>query len=244
MSTASQILAGRRVLVVDPDASRADRIAEMLSAAGAVAEVAAALHRALDLLEAAEPAFDGAIVAERLSDAEGVVFARAVRTSPQLFDLRLVMLAGGAPPEGIDVACAWPATAERLAAAITDPPPTHAAASAGEAPVLDLSELESIAGGLTVELTAMLRRFADQAQKMASDTMAAAYATDTHAAKSRAHALKGAALSAGATRLGRAAQAFEAAATTADWATASSIDLLGEARAMAQAILALPEPTR
>jgi HPt (histidine-containing phosphotransfer) domain-containing protein len=243
MSAASGGLAGRRVLVVDADGARTQAVMAVLGSAGAAAETASAIHQALDLLEGAEPAFAGVIIGERLADADGVVLARAVRTSPFLYDLRLVILSAGAAPDGFDVACAWPATAASLAAALLDPPPMKESAPEGTAQILDLSELESIAGGLTVELTAMLRRFADQASKMAADAMAAASAADIAAAKGHAHALKGAAFSAGATRLGKAARSFEAAAATADWAAASSIDLPGEARALAEAIRALPEPT-
>ncbi|MBM3546331.1 MAG: Hpt domain-containing protein, partial [Alphaproteobacteria bacterium] len=167
---------------------------------------------------------------------------RAVRTSPLLYDLRLVILSAGVPPEGFDVACGWPATAASLAAAFLDPPPAKDTAPHEAAPVLDLSELESIAGGLTLELTAMLRRFADQAPKMAAEAMAAASAMDVTAAKGHAHALKGAAFSAGATRLGQAAKSFEAAAAKADWITASSINLPREASDLAEAIRGLPAP--
>ncbi len=242
MSTNSQALAGLRVLVVDADPDRADAIAGMLSGAGAATATASALNQALDLLETADPGFDGVVLGERLSDGSGPVLARAIRTSPPLFDLRLVLMANGPPAEGIDVACAWPATAEALVAAITGPASTPAAVAVDD-PILDLAELESIAGGMTVELLAMLRRFADQAPMLAAEAMAAAGDADTHAAQGRAHALKGAALSAGAMRLGRAAQSFEKAAAAADWATASAIDLAGEAQTLARAIRGLPEPS-
>lgn len=241
MSTNSQALAGRRVLVVDADPGRADAVAGMLSGAGAVAATASALHQALDLLETADPGFDGVVLGERLADGSGPVLARAIRTSPLLFDLRLVLLANGPPAEGIDVLCPWPATVEALAAAITGP--ANATAVAADDPILDLAELESIAGGMTVELLAMLRRFAAQAPTLAAEAMAAAADADTHAAQGRAHALKGAALSAGAMRLGRAAQSFEKAAAAADWATASAIDLASEAQALALAIRDLQEPS-
>lgn len=242
MSTNSLALAGRRVLVVDADPGRADAIARILSGAGAVAATASALHQALDLLETADPGFDGVVLGERLADGSGPVLARAIRTSPLLFDPRLVLLADGPPAEGIDVFCPWPATAEALVAAITGPASAPAAVAADD-PILDLAELESIAGGMTVELLAMLRRFADQAPTLAAEAMASAGDADAHAAPGRAHALKGAAFSAGAMRLGRAAHSFEKAAAAADWATASSIDLAGEARALARAIRDLPEPS-
>ncbi|MSP50261.1 MAG: hypothetical protein EXQ95_13170 [Alphaproteobacteria bacterium] len=242
MNTSFRALAGRRVLVIDADSPRAEAVIRMLTAAGAAAEAATALHQALDLLEAAEPAFDGAIIGERLADGDGAALARAIRTTPLLFDLRLVILAAGTPPWGIDVACAWPATPESLTAAIVGPT-SPVAQPTTEAPVLDLVELESIAGGLTAELTGMLRRFADRAQEAAGAAMAAAVATDAGVAKGLAHTLKGAAFSAGAMRLGQAARSFEAAAAAADWEAAAAIDLPGEARALAQAIHALPKPT-
>ncbi|MBM3535705.1 MAG: hypothetical protein FJX60_22060 [Alphaproteobacteria bacterium] len=236
MSTSSAALSGRRVLVVDADDDRARTIAATLAAAGGTIDTASDIHRALDLLEEAEPAFAGVLIAERLADADGVVLARAVRTSPLLCNLRLVALAAGTPSEEFDVACGWPTTPASLIASLVNPPPTSGAAPEGAAPVLDLAELESIAGGLTAELAGMLRRFADQAQRMAAEAMAAASATDAPAAKGYAHALKGAAFSAGAMRLGRAAKSFEAAAAAADWPTASSIDLVREARDLARPI--------
>lgn len=242
MSINSQGLAGRRVLVVDGDVETAAAIVGMLTGADALATTASALHEALDLLEDADPPFDAAILGERLADGGPAVLARAIRTSPLLFDLRVVGLAAGPPAEGIHVACPWPTTAEALIAAIVGPVSTIAAPES-EAPVLDLEELESIAGGLTVELVRMLRRFAVQASKLAAEAMAAAAAADATAAQGHAHALKGAAFSAGAMRLGRAAQSFEVAAAATDWPTASAIDLPAEARALAQAIEALPEPT-
>lgn len=242
MNAKSQALAGRRVLVVDGDAGRAAAVAGMLTGLEATAATASALHEALDLLEGADPPFDAAILGDRIADGAGPVLARAIRTSPLLFDLRLVMLAAGPSAEGIDVACPWPATAEALVAALVGPVSSAAPETPSEAPVLDLDELESIAGGMTAELIRMLRRFSGQAQKLAADAMAAADATDAAAAQGQAHALKGAAFSAGAMRLGRAAQSFEKAAAAADWATASAIDLPAEARALAQAIAVLPEP--
>ncbi|MBL8687648.1 MAG: Hpt domain-containing protein [Rhodospirillaceae bacterium] len=242
MKAKSQALAGRRVLVVDGDAGRAAAVAGMLTGLEATAATASALHAALDLLEGADPPFDAAILGDRIEDGAGPVLARAIRTSPLLFDLRLVMLAAGPPVEGIDVLCPWPSTAEALVAALVGPVSIAAPETVPEAPVLDLDELESIVGGMTAELIRMLRRFAGQAQKLAADAMAAAAATDAAAAQGQAHALKGAAFSAGAVRLGRAAQAFEKAAAASDWTAASAIDLPAEARALAQEIAALPEP--
>lgn len=242
MNAKSQALAGRRVLVVDGDAGRAATVAGMLIGLGATAATASALHEALDLLEGADSPFDAAILGERIDDGTGPVLARAIRTSPLLFDVRLVILAAAPPAEGIDVACPWPSSPQALVAALVGPVGIAAPEAASEAPVLDLEELESIAGGMTIELIRMLRRFAGQAQTLAAETMAAAAARDAAVAQGQAHALKGAAFSAGATRLGRAAQAFEKAAAGADWTAASSIDLPAEARALAQAIAALPEP--
>lgn len=241
MRTRHLALSGRRVLVVDADADRAGAVAGLLERIGAAVETASALHEALDVLEAAEAAFDAAVLADRIADAAGAVLARAIRTSPLLFDLRLVILAEGRPPEGVDIACPWPAGPEALAAAIVGPAMVVPPEAADDA-VLDLAELESIAGGMTGELNAMLRRFAGQARTLAADAEAAARAADARTAKDRAHALKGAAFSAGAMRLGRAAQAFEAAAKAADWTAATGIDLVAEAEALAAAVEALPGP--
>ena len=239
MTSASPGLHGQRLLVVDANAARRETIARVLTDIGAVAELASTLHQALDLLE--ETDFNGVILGERLGDGDGTVLARAIRTSPALFDLRLVIVSSAAPPEGIDAACAWPVSPEELAAAITGPI-SRSAGETTEAPVLDLAELESIAGGMTIELVAMLRRFGGQAKQLAMEAMAAATDLDTEAAQGRAHALKGAAFSAGAMRLGRAARAFEVAVATSDWDTAAEVDLVGEATALAMAIQALPEP--
>lgn len=242
MNAKSQALAGRRVLVVDGEAGRAAAVAGILIGLEAIVATASALHEALDLLEGADPPFDGAILGDRIEDGAGPVLARAIRTSPLLFDLRLVMLAAGPPADGIDVVCPWPSTAEALVAALVGPVSIAAPETVPEAPVLDLEELESIAGGMTAELIRMLRRFAGQAQKLAADAMAAAAAADAVAAQGQAHALKGAAFSAGAMRLGHAAQSFEKAAAASDWTAASAIALPAEARALARAIEALPEP--
>lgn len=242
VSPNSADLAGRRVLVVDGDGARAAAVAGVLTGFAAVAETASALHDALDLLESADPPFNAAVIGGRLADGGAGVLARAIRTSPMLFDLRVVILAAGPPTDGIDVACPWPTSAEALAAAIVGPIDAVAAEAAPEAPILDLDELESIAGGMTKELVRMLRRFAAQAPKLAAEAMAAASVTNTEAAQAKAHALKGAAFSAGALRLGRAAQSFEKAAAASDWDTASAIDLPAEARALARTIEALPEP--
>ncbi len=242
MSTISPALSGRRVLTVDGDAERAATVAGLLAGLGAIATTASALHETLDLLETADPPFEAAILGERLADGAPSVLARAIRTSPLLLDLRVVMLAAGPPGDGIDVACPWPATAEELTLAILGPVSAPAAAAEIEAAVLDLEELESIAGGMTIEIVRMLRRFAGQAQKLAAEAMAAAADADAEAAQGKAHALKGAAFSAGAMRLGRAAQSFEKAITASDWITASAIDLPSEAAALARAIAGLPEP--
>lgn len=240
MTSGSPTLHGQRLLVADANEMRRQAIAQVLTGIGAVTELASTLHQALDLLESAD--FHGVVLGERLGDGDGTVLARAIRTSPALFELRLVIVSSAAPPAGIDAACAWPVSPERLAAALTEPVIRDTTETA-EAPVLDLAELESIAGGMTVELVAMLRRFAGQAKQLATEAVAAATDLDTEAAQGRAHALKGAAFSAGAMRLGRAARAFEVAVATADWDTAGEVDLIGEATALAAAIQELPEPT-
>lgn len=242
MSTKSSELAGRRVLVIDGDVERAAAVADALSRLGAVAMRGSGLHEALDLLEAADPGFDAAVVGERLADGTAAVLARAIRTSPLLFELRVVVLADGPPSEGIDVACPWPATAAELEAALVGPVRAGTTGALPDAPVLDLEELESIAGGMTVEIVGMLRRFARQAQRLAAEAMAAAAEANAESAQGKAHALKGSAFSAGAMRLGHAAQSFEKAAAACDWNTASAIDLPSEARALADAIADLPEP--
>lgn len=239
MTSGSPTLHGRRLLVADANAMRREAIARILTEIGAFAELASTLHQALDLLEASD--FHGVILGERLGDGDGTVLARAIRTSPALFELRLVIVSSAAPPEGIDAACAWPVSPESLASALTGPASGNAGETA-EAPILDLAELESIAGGMTPELVAMLRRFAGQARQLATEAMAAATDLDSEAAQGRAHALKGAAFSAGAMRLGRAARAFEVAVAVSDWDTATEVDLIGEATALAGAILELPEP--
>ena len=232
-------LQGRRLLVADANAARREAIAGMLNGIGAVAELASTLHQALDILEASE--FDGVILGERLGDGDGTVLARAIRTSPALFELRLVIVSSAAPPEGIDAACAWPVSPEELAVAFTETA-SRREEETSDAPVLDLAELESIAGGMTIELVGMLKRFAGQAEHLATEAMTAATDHDSEAAQGRAHALKGAAFSAGAMRLGRAARSFETAVAKSDWDTAARVDLVGEAQALAQAIEALPEP--
>ena len=242
MSPLSSDLAGRRVLVVDGDAARAAAVASVLTGLGASAAIASGLHEALDVLESADPPLLAVVTGERLADGTAAVLARAIRTSPLLFDLRVVVLAGGQTADGIDVACPWPATAAALAAAIVGPVSTGTADDLPEAPILDLEELESIAGGMTVEILGMLRRFAEHAQKLAAEAMTAVAKAHAEAAQGKAHALKGSAFSAGAMRLGRAAQSFEKAAAASDWATASAIDLPSEARALAQAIADLREP--
>lgn len=240
MTSGPPALYGRRLLVADANEMRRQTIARALTGIGAVTELASTLHQALDLLESAD--FHGVVLGERLGDGDGTVLARAIRTSPALFELRLVIISSAAPPEGIDTACAWPVSPESLAAALTEPA-SRDTAETTEAPILDLAELESIAGGMTVELVDMLRRFAGQAKQLAIEAVSAASDLDTEAAQSRAHALKGAAFSAGAMRLGRAARAFEVAVATSDWDTAAGVDLIGEATALATAIAELPEPT-
>ena len=239
MTSSAPALHGRRLLVADANAARRETIAGLLNGIGAVAELASTLHRALDILEAAE--FDGVILGERLGDGDGTVLARAIRTSPALFELRLVIVSSAAPPEGIDAACAWPVTLEDLSVAFTETA-SRSPEETSDAPVLDLAELESIAGGMTVELAGMLKRFAGQAEHLATEAMTAATDHDSEAAQGRAHALKGAAFSAGAMRLGRAARSFESAVAKSDWDTAARVDLVGEALALAKAIEALPEP--
>ena len=234
-------IAGLRVLVVEADDAVADALGELLGELGALAATASALDEALDRLEAADPPFHAAIIGRRLDDGGPALLARAIRTSPLLFDLRVVVLDESAIPEGGDVACPWPAAPAAVAAALVGPITAHAPAES-EAPVLDLDELEAIAGGLTPEIVRMLQRFAAQAQALAHDAMAAAAAADPAAAQSRAHALKGAALSAGAIRLGRAAHALETAAAALDWETAAAIDLAAEVGALAAAIGRLSDP--
>ena len=235
MDSPPRALAGRRILVVDADQHRARSVADLLASDGAFSHAASALHEALDLLEDADPPFDAAIVADRFADADGVVLARAIRTSPLLFDVRVVILDREAPPEGFDTACIWPASPEMLAAAVTGPISARVD-QAVSAPVLDLAELESILGGLTPDLVDMLQRFARQARGLANDATNAALRRDAVAVHDHAHALKGAAFSAGATRLGRAAQSLEAAAAAADWDTAAAIDLMSEVESLTETI--------
>jgi HPt (histidine-containing phosphotransfer) domain-containing protein len=238
MTGGARPLAGLRILLAGRDASLDALIGE-IDALGARAEAATRIHDVLDLLEAADPPFSAVLVANHLDDADGAALARAIRGSPVLGGLRVAALADGRIAREVDVVLQG-TDAAALITAIVEPVPMPR--DAEPAPVLDLEELASIAGGLSEDLRAILDRFAGQALDLARSATAAAAAKETAAAERSAHSLKGAALSAGAIRLGQAAAAFERAAAVDDWPTAAEIDLIGEAEVLAYAIAAALTP--
>jgi len=233
-------LSGRRLLIADSDADRAGEIALSLAALGASAETTDGVNAALDLLESAEPGFDGLLVADRLADGDGATLARAVRTSMLPAEPHLVRLDHDAAGDEFDACLRWPATAEALIAALNGR--RAVAIAEGAAPDLDLAELEAIAGALTEDLLAMLRRFALLAEDLVRRIDAALAASRTEEVLALAHSLKGSAFSAGAIRLGRAARDLEAAVKDSRADPRAVDDLADATRCLAAAIGALRLP--
>lgn len=233
-------LSGRRLLIADSDADRAGEIALSLAALGASAETTDGVNAALDLLESAEPCFDGLLVAERLADGDGATLARAVRTSMLPAEPHLVRLDHDAAGDEFDACLRWPAAAEALIAAVSGG--RAVAMAEGAAPDLDLAELEAIAGALTEDLLAMLRRFALLAEDLVRRIDAALVASRTEEVLALAHSLKGSAFSAGAIRLGRAARDLESAVKESRADPRAVDDLADATRCLAAAVGALRLP--
>jgi len=233
-------LAGRRLLIADPDAARAAEILLSLVALGAAVETADGVNTALDLLESAEPCFDGVLIADRLADGDGPTLARAVRTSMLPADPRLVSLDRDAAGEDFDAGLRWPVPAEKLVSALSGG--SSAILAEGEAPDLDLAELEAIAGELTEDLLAMLHRFAALAEDLVGRIDAALAGARTEEVLALAHSLKGSAFSAGAIRLGRAARDLESAVKEDRIDPRAVEDLADATRCLARAIGALRLP--
>jgi HPt (histidine-containing phosphotransfer) domain-containing protein len=226
-------LSGHRVLVAGCDTAIRAVVAEV-DALGAVAEAVTLIHHALDLLEEAVQPYSAVLVADALDDADGTALIRAIRGSPLLIgEVRVAALADGPLSETADIVLRG-ADAAALIQAIAAPlPPRTDPASA---PVLDLDALTAIAGGLTGDVRAMLSRFASQARDLATAATTAAAGQDSVTAANRAHDLRGAAMSAGAIRLGRFAELFERAATNGDWPATAAIELVQEAEDLAAEI--------
>ena len=71
--------------------------------------------------------------------------------------------------------------------------------------ILDLARVAETFGGLNADARSFLRGFGDEARRIGAETLAALDAGDAKQARHHAHALKGAARSTGATRLGQLA---------------------------------------
>jgi HPt (histidine-containing phosphotransfer) domain-containing protein len=226
-------LDGLRVLIAGRDAAISGVLAQV-GALGALTEAATRIDDALDLLEESIHPYSAVLVADALDDADGMALVRAIRGSPLLIgEVRVAALTDGPLSDTADIVLAG-ADAAALVQAIAAPlPPRNDPA---RAPVLDLDALRAIAGGLNGDVWSMLTRFAGQARQLAEAASSAAAAQDGVAAASRAHDLRGAALSAGALRLGLLAERFERAATGGDWPTTAAIELVQEAEDLAAAI--------
>jgi HPt (histidine-containing phosphotransfer) domain-containing protein len=230
-------LAGLRLLIADSDAARAAEIAGSLAALGATVEATRGVNPALDLLESADPGFDGLLVADRLIDGAGVTLARAVRTSMLAAEPRLVRMDHGVAGEDFDAWLLWPAGPEAIVAALSGG--NGSSAAEGEASDLDLAELEAIAGELTEDLLAMLRRFVALAEELVAAIGAAIAEGRSEDALAHAHSLKGSAFSAGAIRLGRAARDLESAVKEERLEPMAHEQLKDATRCLADAINAL-----
>lgn len=89
------MLNGKRVLVVDDNATNRFILTKQLEAAGMQARTAASGLEALDLLQKKQEAFDFAVLDFHLPEMDGVQLASEIRSLPQCENLPLVMLSSG-----------------------------------------------------------------------------------------------------------------------------------------------------
>jgi HPt (histidine-containing phosphotransfer) domain-containing protein len=200
----------------------------------AIAEAATRIDHALDLLEEAVQPYSAVLVADVLDDADGTALVRAIRGSPlPIGEVRVAALVDGPLSETADIVLRGAGAAALIQAIAAPLPPRNDPASA---PVLDLDALTAMTGGLTGDVHRMLARFAGHARGLAEAATTAAAAQDGVTAAGCAHDLRGAAMSAGAIRLGRFAELFERAAASGDWPAVAAIELVEEAKDLAAAI--------
>jgi signal transduction histidine kinase/DNA-binding response OmpR family regulator/HPt (histidine-containing phosphotransfer) domain-containing protein len=88
--TAAVPLTGRRVLIVDDNATNRRVLSMQLAAWGLVAEVAESASSALAILETNE--FDCAVLDMNMPDVDGVTLARTIRQHPRVHTLPLILL--------------------------------------------------------------------------------------------------------------------------------------------------------
>jgi CheY-like chemotaxis protein len=88
------ILNGKRVLIVDDNATNRFILTKQLESSGMQARTAASALEALDLLKKDEP-FDFAVLDFQLPEMDGVQLASEIRRLPRREDLPLVMLSSG-----------------------------------------------------------------------------------------------------------------------------------------------------
>lgn len=220
---------GRRILVVDDNATHRHMLQELLSSWQVQAQMAASAREALALLyktEAAGTPFSVLLVDSHMPEMDGFSLIHHVKVAASVPSPTIIMLASVDPQKdgercrelGVTAALAKPIKpAELLHALLSTLGP-------GEAPtpeeVLDRSELLALVDGDAALLRELIHLFWQSCPQLLFDLQQAMAAEDRQALLSTIHTLKGAVSNLAATRAWQALAVLEQCGSQGDFARA------------------------